>query len=87
MRSLFFFLSSVWNLGPRLGFRYWRIYRQCLDDPSTIVRWERKCRWEAAQVEGDDPGMSKFLDDWADILSRCPGGSLNRGEEGEAART
>jgi len=83
VRSLSFLLSSVWNLGPRLGLRYWKIYRQCLADPSTIVRWERKCQWESAQVEGDDPEMSKFLDDWAGILSKCPGGSLNRGAEDE----
>lgn len=78
MRSLAFLFSSVWNLGLGLGLRYWRIYRQCLTDPSTISRWERKCRWESAQAEIDDPEMSKFLDQWADVLSRCPGGSLRR---------
>lgn len=77
MESLVFLASSVWNLGPRLGLRYWKIYRLCLEDPSLVVRWERKCRWESAQVENTDPASSEFFDDWADILSKCPGGSLN----------
>lgn len=76
MKSFRFLLSSIWYLGPELGVRYWNVYRLCRRDPSLIILWERKCRWEAAQLESTDPVNSKFMDDWADLLSRCPGGSL-----------
>jgi hypothetical protein len=76
VQSLKFLLASVFNLGPRLGFRYWKIYRQAIADPSLVIRWERKCRWESARLEEGDPAASKFFEDWADVLSRCPGGSL-----------
>ncbi len=77
VKSLSFLLDSVWNLGPRLGVRYWRIYQQCLADPTVVARWESKCRWEGAQEERRDHELSKFFYDWANILSRCPGGSLD----------
>jgi hypothetical protein len=70
MNSLRFLVSSIWNLGPSLGIRYWKIYRATLSDPSLLVRWERRCRWESAQVESTDPVASKFLEEWADHLSK-----------------
>jgi hypothetical protein len=84
MASIAFLLASIYHLGPRLGLRYWRIYRRALKDPALIIRWENKCRWESAQVESSDPTASKFFDEWAVVLSRCPGGSRANSESRES---
>ena len=70
MDSFRFLLASVWSLGPRMGVRYWRIYRATLADPSLVAQWETKCRWESAKLESEDPALSKIFDDWADALAK-----------------
>ena len=69
LKSLHFLLASVWSLGPRLGFRYWKIYRAAIADPTLVARWRTQCLWESKRLETEDPALSKIFDDWADVLS------------------
>lgn len=72
MESLRFLVDSIANLGPRLGFRYWKVYRACRKDPAVIVRWEKQCRLMSDELSVSDPVTAKFLGEWADLLSECP---------------
>lgn len=67
--SLNFFFKSVYHLGVSLGWRYWKIYLKCKNDPSMVVRWEKSCRVEAERLAEDDPELSSCFYEWAELLS------------------
>lgn len=74
--SLNFLFNSVYHLGFSLGWRYWKIYLKCKNDPGMVVRWEKSCRVEAGRLAEDDPELSSCFEEWADHLA-----SVGRGGE------
>lgn len=67
-------LRSIWHLGIRLGWRYWKIENQCIERPEMVLDWAHACRLEAVDAigkDGDpfaDDAYWKILMNWADEL-------------------
>lgn len=82
-RWLWQLVRCVWYLGPRLGWRYWKIQRIAHAQPDFLGSWAFRCRCEANECEwaGDDD-MAEALRGWACQLDkhaayRAAGGAAN----------
>ncbi len=71
-------VSCVRSLGPKLGWRYWRIGEQARNHPELITAWATRCRREA--IIAPEPWRSAYLK-WAEELETC----LERWQQQEAA--
>lgn len=46
-------LRAIWHLGPRLGWRYWRIENKCIANPELVLKWAHECRAAAIRQEDE----------------------------------
>lgn len=83
-RWLWQLVRCVWWLGPRIGWRYWKIQRVAHAQPNLLNRWAEACRTEADRLElgHHDFQMADALRGWACQLEkhaayRAAGGSSN----------
>lgn len=64
-------LRAIWHLGPRLGYRYWKIERECRDNPELLWGWINTCRAQARLFHYDNDGFTPrglALIKWANQL-------------------
>jgi hypothetical protein len=58
-------VGCVVTLGPRLGWRYWRIEQRAYKHPECVLEWASRCRREA--ITAPEPYRTHCLD-WATQL-------------------
>lgn len=66
-------LRAIWHLGPRLGYRYWKIENRCIKNPELVKRWAHQCRVEAFRIPPPDcwdDARFQLLMSWADELEK-----------------
>lgn len=63
-------LRAMWHLGPRFGYRYWKIENECIKDPSLVLRWASRCRLEAGRCRPSNTLAAITLWKWADELEK-----------------
>ena len=65
-------VSCVWYLGPRLGWRYWKLQRRAHAEPDMLNYWAFNCRVEANIIEmrDHDFAMVDALRGWAAQLEK-----------------
>ncbi len=58
----------VRSLGVSLGWRYWKVSRQCALHPEKASIWAFNCRLAATEIDisGGDPQIAEVLRLWAD---------------------
>lgn len=66
--SLHRLVGCVRSLGPKLGWKYWRIGEKARNHPELITAWATRCRREA--IIAPEPFRSAYLK-WAEELETC----------------